>query len=202
MGISLVELSKRLGKNRGTISRAAKEGRIPRLSDGTFDFDEVVSYLRKTEDPARYGSLLSEIDKPDDDGVAGDELQPDTITTKEQARAAISLVQSVLAEEGRKVDGAITFDDARTANEILKARKTLREIEQTEGRLLPRDEVIKHVAGAFNNYRNELRQLPARFGAQIAADAECDVTKLDAALTKVINDYLDRLAAPVVRAGD
>ena len=62
VGISLVELSKRLGKNRGTISRAAKEGRIPRLSDGTFDFDEVVSHLRKTEDPARYGSLLSEID--------------------------------------------------------------------------------------------------------------------------------------------
>lgn len=202
MGISLVELSKRLGKNRGTISRAAKEGRIPRLSDGTFDFDEVVSHLRKTEDPARYGSLLSEIDKSTDDGVAGDELQPDTITTKEQARAAISLVQSVLAEEGRKVDGAITFDDARTANEILKARKTLREIEQAEGLWLPRDEVVKHVASAFTNYRNEIRQMPARFGAQIAAEAECDVTKLDAALTKVINDYLNRLAAPVVRTGD
>ena len=66
-------------------------------------------------------------------------MQPDTITTKEQARAAISLVQSVLAEEGRKVDGAITFDDARTANEILKARKTLRENEQAERLWMQRD---------------------------------------------------------------
>lgn len=202
MGISLVELSRRLGKNRGTISRAVKDGRIPRLSDGTFDFDAVVEHLKKNEDPARHGSLLSEVVGQVAVAVATGDVQPDEVTTKEQAAEAVSLVRSVLAEEGRQVDGAITFDDARTANEILKARKTLREIEQAEGRLLPRDEVIKHVANAFTNYRNEIRQLPARFGAQIAAEAECDVTKLDAALTKVINDYLDRLAAPVVRTGD
>lgn len=196
-GLSLSEVARRVGRDKGGISRRVKSGDVRQNADGTFNEDHVREDLTRLINPGRDKPLKARVA----DGAAVDDVD-EPVTTKEQARAAISLVQSVLSEEGRQVDGAITFDDARTANEILKARKTLREIEQTEGLLLPRDEVIKHVANAFTNYRNEIRQLPARFGAQIAAEAECDVTKLDAALTKVINDYLNRLTAPVVRTGD
>lgn len=196
-GLSLSEVARRVGRDKGGISRRVKSGDVRQGADGTFNEDHVREDLMRLFNPGRDKPL-----KPRVEDNSAVDVVDEPITTKDQARAAISLVQSVLAEEGRKVDGAITFDDARTANEILKARKTLREIEQAEGLWLPRDEVVKHVASAFTNYRNEIRQMPARFGAQIAAEAECDVTKLDAALTRVINDYLNRLAAPVVRTGD
>lgn len=196
-GLSLSEVARRVGRDKGGISRRVKSGDVRQNSDGTFNEDHVREDLTRLINPGRDKPLKPRVD---DSEVV--DVVDEPVTTKEQAAEAISLVQSVLAEEGRKVDGAITFDDARTANEILKARKTLREIEQAEGLWLPRDEVVKHIASAFTNYRNEIRQMPARFGAQIAAEAECDVTKLDAALTKVINDYLNRLAAPVVRTGD
>lgn len=195
-GLSLSEVSRRVGRDKGGISRRAKAGDIRQNADGTFNEDLVREDLQRLFNPGRDKPLRPRVD---DGETVDDVVEP--VTTKEQAREAISLVRSVLAEEGRKVEGAITFDDARTANEILKARRTLREIELAEGQLLPRDEVIKHVAVAFTNYRNEIRRLPDKFGAQIAAEAECDVGKLDAALTKVIHDYLDRLAAPVVRTG-
>lgn len=195
-GLSLSEAARRVGRDKGGISRRVKSGDVRQNDDGTFNEDHVREDLERIYNPGRDKPLRPRVDEDD---VVDDADAP--IKSTDDARAAISLVKSVLTEEGRSVAGALTFDDARTANEVLKARKAHRELQQAEGLLLPRDEVVRHVANAFVNYRNEIRQMPARFGAQIAAEAECDVTKLDAALTKVINDYLSRLAAPVVRTG-
>lgn len=194
-GISLGELARRIGRDKGALSRAAKEGRIPRNDDGTYDEMAVRAAIEKSFNPARDKPLLPV------DGVA-DVADNDEVTTQEQAVAAVTLVRRVLEEEGRKVgDGGVTFDDARTAETILKAREKAQSIAKEAGELLPCDEVIRHVASAFSNYKKALLELPSRIGAQMAAELGCDVGELDRALTKALHDHLNSLAAPVVRTG-
>ena len=195
-GISLGDLARRIGRDKGALSRAAKEGRIPRNNDGTYDEMAVRAAIEKAFNPARDKPLLPVADVAD---VAEDD---DPVTTEEQAVAAVTLVRRVLEEEGRKVgEGGVTFDDARTAETILKAREKAQSIAKEAGELLPCDEVIRHVASAFSNYKKALQELPSRVGAQMAAELDCDVGDLDRALTRVIHEHLSSLAAPVVRTG-
>lgn len=194
MGISLGELSRRIGRDKGALSRSAKNGRIPRHPDGTFDEMAVRAAIEKNYNPARDTPLLPVA------GVDNLAIQGEVVETKAQAKDAITLVKQVLQEEGRVIgDQGLSFDDARTAETILKAREKAQAIAIAEGKLLPRDEVIRHVSEAFSNYRKALLDLPSRKGAQMAAELNCDVGKLDLVLTRVIDEYLNELAAPVVR---
>jgi hypothetical protein len=52
-GISLSELARRIGRDKGQLSRLAKAGRIPRQPDGSFDETAVRQALKRTLDPAR-----------------------------------------------------------------------------------------------------------------------------------------------------
>jgi hypothetical protein len=52
-GISLSELARRIGRDKGQLSRMAKAGRIPRQPDGSFDEAVVRQVLKRTLDPAR-----------------------------------------------------------------------------------------------------------------------------------------------------
>ncbi len=52
-GITLSELARRIGRDKGQLSRMAKAGRIPRLPDGSFDEATVRQALKRTLDPAR-----------------------------------------------------------------------------------------------------------------------------------------------------
>src|SRR5690242_15630007 len=61
-GISLGELSRRLGRDKGGLSRLAKKGRIPRNSDGSYDLDAVVAALKSNTDPARAKPLPGDVD--------------------------------------------------------------------------------------------------------------------------------------------
>lgn len=194
VGISLGDLSRRIGRDKGALSRAAKEGRIPRNDDGSYDEMAVRAAIEKSFNPARDKPLLPI-------GGVADVADNGEVTTEEEAVAAVTLVRRVLEEEGRKVgDGGVTFDDARTAETILKAREKAQSIAKEAGELLPCDEVIRHVASAFSNYKKSLQELPSRIGAQMASELDCNVGDLDRVLTRVIHEHLNSLSAPVVRS--
>src|SRR5690606_24390739 len=57
-GITLGDLSRRIGRDKGALSRAAKEGRIPRNADGTYDEMAVRAAIEKSFNPARDKPLL------------------------------------------------------------------------------------------------------------------------------------------------
>lgn len=192
-GISLGELARRIGRDKGALSRAAKQLRIPRNEDGTYDEMAVRAAIEKSFNPARDKPLLP---------VAGVAETVRTVSTVADAQEAVTLVRQVLSEEGRQVGSeGITFDDARTAETILKAREKAQSIAKGAGELLHKDDVVRHVASAFSNYKKALLELPARFGAQMAAELNCNVEDVDRVLSRMINEYLNSLAAPVVRAG-
>jgi hypothetical protein len=184
--ITLSELARRLGRSKPTILQLARKGIIPRNEDGTFDEAAVrTAYAQNTAPNQR---------RP----LAGDEAG-EVVRTIEDAQDAVSLIRRVLAEEGRGMDGAPSYDDVRTAETILKARERAQAIAVGERELIRKAPVMKHIEESFANFRKELQAMPARYGAQIAAEAGCDVGKLDAALSGVIREYLDNLSAPLVR---
>jgi len=96
-GISLGDLARRIGRDKGALSRAAKESRIPRNDDGTYDEMAVRAAIEKAFNPARDKPLLPVAD------VAEVAEVDDQVTTEEKAVAAVTLVRRVLEEEGRKV---------------------------------------------------------------------------------------------------
>jgi len=192
--ITLTELARRLGRSKPTVLGLVKSGVIPRNADGSFDEAAVrAAYLRNSDPSKTRKPLLG----PGSHDNAPD--APATVRTIEDAQDAVSLIRRVLAEEGRGMDGAPSYDDVRTAETILKARERAQAIAVGERELIRKAPVMKHIEESFANFRKELQAMPARYGAQIAAEAGCDVGKLDAALSKIIKEQLDSLSAPLVR---
>lgn len=191
-GISLRELARRLGRSAPSLGELADKGIIPRNADGTFDEMAVrAAYARNTA-PNQRRPL-----KAADNEVM--EVLPPPVVDLDEARDAVSLIQRVLREEGRELSGPLSYDDVRTAESILKSRKHAQEIAVAEGELIRKVPVMRHVEEAFAGFRKELQAVPARYGAQIAAECGCDVAAVDVALSKVIREFLESLSAPVVK---
>lgn len=197
--ISLSELARRLGRSKPTIHQLAKRGIIPRNADGSFNEAAArKAYLRNAAPNQR--KPLSGVSPASEDLTKAEDLTSPLVATIEDAREAVSLIRRVLREEGRELDGPLSYDDIRSAETILKARKHAQEIATAEQQLIRKAPVLRHVEEAFSGFRKELQALPARFGAQIAAEAGCEAAVIDAALSKVIREFLESLSAPVVRA--
>ncbi|PZF76415.1 hypothetical protein DK847_14670 [Aestuariivirga litoralis] len=105
----------------------------------------------------------------------------------------------MLADEGRRLEGVISHDDARTAEAILRCRKLAQEIAATEREYIAKAPVQRHIETAFNALCAETQALPARYGAQMAAEIRCDRSMLEEVLGKVIDDFIAGLSPPTTR---
>lgn len=187
--ITCAELARRLGRSRQAILKLAKAGRIPRNPDGTFDEMAVREAYAANVDPSRRLALPGAPPLP--------RPKPVPVASLEDARSAVSLVERVLAEEGRVLDGPPTYDDVKTAEMILRARERAQSLAILEGELIPKAPLLRQVEEAFSTIRKEVQSIPSRYGAQIAAECRCDVRRLDAALSAAIRDFLCELSGSV-----
>lgn len=208
-GISLRELARRLGRSAPSLGALAKKGVIPRNADGTFDEAAVRSAYernvspqqRKPLRPAAGGGKTGSKAAPRKAAAKAEiKIEPDEVADLDEAREAVSLIRRVLREEGRTADADLSYDDVRTAETILKSRKHAQEIAVAEGELIRKVPVMRHMEEAFAGFRKELQAVPARYGAQIAAECGCEVGAVDLALSKVIREFLESLSAPVVKS--
>lgn len=193
--LNLTELAEVLGRSKQAVHQLVKRGIIPRGDDGLFDEAEARRAYERNTAPHQRRPLKPSEDEPQD-LTEGDADLADL----DEARDAVSLIRRVLREEGRELNGPLSYDDVRTAETILKARKHSIEIAVTEQELIRKVPVMRHVEEAFANFRKELQAVPARFGAQVAAECGCDVAAVDVALSKMIRNFLESLSAPVVKA--
>lgn len=177
------------GGSESAVRKAVSANRIPVEPDGSIDPDKADAAWQSNTDPAR--AVRHEPAHPEPSA------QP--VRTIDDAEEAVALIRQVLAEEGREIDGAPTFDDVRTAETILKSRERAFNLAVQKKEFTPTRPALKHVEEAFSNYKRELLSLPARYGAELAAACGGDVAALDRALSKVIREHLDGLSAPVVR---
>jgi hypothetical protein len=77
----------------------------------------------------------------------------------------------------------LPLDEARRRKLAAEAKLAEMALDVKRGELTPTQPLILYIEQTFGNYKKSLQALPARYGAQIAAEVGCDVAKLDRALS-------------------
>jgi hypothetical protein len=108
---------------------------------------------------------------------------------------ALGAVRDTLRENGESVSaGGMTFIQARTANEVLKAQERRLRLQQMKGELVDRAKAVGQVFRLARDERDAWVNWPARVAAMIAAELEVDPHKLHTVLERHVRDHLVELA--------
>jgi hypothetical protein len=169
-------LARHIGLSETAVRRAEKAGRIRREPDGTWDLAKVQAAWSSNTDRAQqrrqHGAL------------------------KPVPEAAVGAVQDTLREHGEPVSaGGMTFMQARTANEVLKAQERRLRLQQMKGELVERAKAVAQVFRLARDERDAWVNWPARVAAVIAAELEVDAHKLHTVLERQVREHLNELAA-------
>jgi hypothetical protein len=185
------ELARELGVSETAVRRAEKAGRIRREADGAWDSAKVKAAWASNTDEAQQRPARRE--RPRDDRRA---LKP-------VPEAAVGAVRDTLREHGEPIAAgapgsspgqAMTFMQARTANEVLKAQERRLRLQQMKGELVDRAKAVAQVFKLARDERDAWVNWPARVAAMIAAELEVDAHKLHTVLERHVRDHLGELA--------
>jgi len=109
--------------------------------------------------------------------------------------AAVGAVRETLREHGEPVTtGAMTFIQARTANEVLKAQERRVRLQRMKGELVDRAKAVAQVFRLARDERDAWVNWPARVAAMIAAELEVDPHQLHTVLERQVREHLNELA--------
>jgi hypothetical protein len=177
------ELARQLGVSDTAVRRAEKAGRINRETDGVWDLAKVKAAWASNTDqaqqrPARSGRPMG-----------------NRRALKPVPEAAVGAVRDTLREHGEAVAaGAMTFMQARTANEVLKAQERRLRLQQMKGELVDRAKAVAQVFKLARDERDAWVNWPARVAAVMAAEIEIDAHKLHTVLERHVRGHLAELA--------
>jgi hypothetical protein len=167
------ELARQLGVSETAVRRAEMAGRIKREPDGSWDPASVKAAWSDNTDPAQQ--------RPARSGRPATKRR----VLKPVPEAALGAVRDTLREHGEPIAAgpgqAMTFLQARIANEVLKAQERRLRLQQMKGELVDR---AKAVAQVFRLARDEWDawvNWPARVAAMMATDLEVDTHRLHTA---------------------
>jgi hypothetical protein len=165
------------------VRRAEKAGRIRRAADGSWDVAKVKAAWSDNTDqaqqrPARRGRATS-----------------NRRALKPVPEAALGAVRDTLREHGEPVSaGAMTFMQARTANEVLKAQERRLRLQQMKGELVDRAKAVAQVFRLARDERDAWVNWPARVAAMIAAELEVEPHQMHTVLERQVREHLSELA--------
>jgi hypothetical protein len=178
------ELARQLGVSETAVRRAEKAGRIKREPDGSWDPARVKAAWSDNTDSAQQRPKPS----------AG-ERKGSRARMKPVPEAALGAVRETLREHGEPIAaGAMTFMQARTANEVLKAQERRLRLQQMKGELVDRAKAVAQVFRLARDERDAWVNWPARVAAMIAAELEVDPHQLHRVLERHVCDHLAELA--------
>ena len=191
MGLSRRAYAAHRGVSEKAVRKALAAGRIALDPDGTID-------------PARADIAWSGNSAP----IMGNAPQPAPAKQpfpsakvgeqKPVSLAAVEIVRKTLLDSGLPAppeDGVMTFAEARTANEILKAQERQIKLDKLKSVLVDRAKAAEIVFNAARRERDAWTQWPARVAALIAADIGGDPHTVETVLDSYVRKYLDDLAA-------
>jgi hypothetical protein len=169
------ELARQIGVSETAVRRAEKAGRIRREADGAWDLARVRALWARNTDRAQqrrqHGAM------------------------KPVPEAAVGAVRDTLRESGEPVSaGGMTFMQARTANEVLKAQERRVRLQRMKGELVDRAKAVAQVFKLAREERDAWVNWPARVAAMMAAELEVDAHKLHTALERHVRGHLVELA--------
>jgi hypothetical protein len=167
------------------VRRAERADRIGREPDGAWDLVKVRAAWAGNTDPAQQRREPS--------------TAPGSKTAKRAVKpvpeAALGAVRDTLREHGEPVTTrAMTFMQARTANEVLKAQERRLRLQQMKGELADRAKAVAQVFKLARDERDAWVNWPARVAAMMAAELEVDAHKLHTVLECQVREHLNELA--------
>jgi hypothetical protein len=179
-------LARQLGVSETAVRRAEGADRIGREPDGAWDLAKVRAAWAGNTDPAQQRGEPS----------AGNGSRRATRrAVKPVPEAALGAVRDTLREHGEPVSaGGMTFMQARTANEVLKAQERRVRLQRMKGELLDRAKAVAQVFRLARDERDAWVNWPARVAAMIAAELEVDSHKLHTVLEREVREHLADLA--------
>jgi hypothetical protein len=181
------ELARQLGVSETAVRRAEKAGRIGREPDGGWNLARVTTLWVRNTDRAQqrrqHGAM------------------------KPVPEAAVGAVRETLREHGEPVSaGGMTFMQARTANEVLKAQERRVRLQRLKGELVDRAKAVAQVFRLARDERDAWVNWPARVAAMMAAElsassgeaageaVQVDQRGLHTVLERHVRDHLAELA--------
>jgi hypothetical protein len=108
--------------------------------------------------------------------------------------AAMGAVQSTLAEQGLPAGGGMTFLQARTANEVLKAQEGKVRLARLKGESVDRTIAVSPVFWLAREERDAWTGWPARVAALIAAELQVPAHTVQSVLERHVRAQLAELA--------
>jgi hypothetical protein len=176
------ELARQLGVSETAVRRAEKAGRIRREADGSWD-------------PAKVKTAWSDSTDPGQQRGANGSRRAARQAVKPVPEAALGAVRDTLRAHGEPIAaGGMTFMQARTANEVLKAQERRLRLQQMKGELVGRAKAVAQVFRLAREERDAWVNWPARVAAMMAAELEVDMHKLHTVLERHVRDRLAELA--------
>ena len=176
------ELARQIGVSETAVRRAEKAGRIGREADGSWDLAKVQAAWSSNTDPSQQ--------RRPQRGA-----KPARARMKPVPEAAVGAVRETLREHGEPVSaGGMTFMQARTANEVLKAQERRVRLQRMKGELVDRARAVAQVFKLARDERDAWVNWPARVAAIVAAELEVDAHKLHTVLERHVREHLGELA--------
>ena len=183
-GISERAYARHAGISRGAVRNARAAGRLVLLADGSIDAAASDARRTETTDPARQPPAVQPVAEP-------------ATALKPVPEAAVGAVSDTLREQGLPapaVAGGMTYLQARTANEVLKAQERRLRLHKLKGEVVDRGRAVALVFRLARQERDAWLGWPARIAATMAAELGVGTHELQAALSEHVRDHLRELA--------
>jgi hypothetical protein len=176
------ELARQIGVSETAVRRAEKAGRIGREADGSWDLARVRAAWADNTDQTQQRP-------PRSSRATGRHRAmkpvPDT---------AVGAVRETLREHGEPVSaGGMTFMQARTANEVLKAQERRLRLQQMKGELVDRAKAVAQVFKLARDERDAWVNRPGRVAAVMAAELGREQHQLHTVLERQVREHLNEL---------
>lgn len=191
------------GQSEAAVRKAINAGRITLEQDGTIDPARADAQWATGTDPNMQRS---------EEAVAqGVAAAKETLEKDEQRpvpQAAIDAVNGAVSEatggadpmEGGPSHG-MTLAKARAAKMAIDAQAANVRLKRMKGELVDRKAATAHVFDLARKERDAWLQLPARKGAEMAAELEVDGHAMERLLDRVIREHLEELAEIKIELG-
>jgi hypothetical protein len=192
-GLSIRGYARHREVSHTAVQKAIAAGRIPLEQDGTIDPAKADAAWGKNTNPAKGGAARARR-KP----AAGvGKAKPKRATMKPVPEAAVHAVRETLREGGAPglaTAGGMTFLQARTANEVIKAQTGRLRLQKLKGELVDRAKAASHVFTLARRERDAWLGWPARVAALMAADLGTDAHTMQTILEQHVRQHLKSLA--------
>ena len=187
MTISRRAYAKQRGVTEGAVRKAIAEGRISVEPDGTIDAAKADAHWNDGIIPRGNGA-----------GMGGAVRKKQAAANKRAVpNEAVEAVQETLRAEGQDVPaqpGGMSFLQARTANEIMKAQERKLKLDRMRGELVDRAKATALFFNLGRQERDAWMNWPVRVAALIAAETSADVHAVQNSLDKYVRQQLAEMA--------